>query len=101
MIIRIDEIGTVWLDEHDVFTGFHVDAHARFSTENLAEAIGKETRADGKHLWISEDAVRHRLSGSSDAAWDKGFSDMFEYARSRGWTDQAGTHLRAHVEYHD
>jgi hypothetical protein len=26
---------------------------------------------------------------------------MFEYARSRGWTDQAGTHLRAHVEYHD
>jgi|TARA_B110000438_G_scaffold303302_1_gene364186 hypothetical protein len=101
MIIRVNEVGDVWLDEHDVFTGFHVDAHARFITENLAEAMGEKTRTDGKHLWIAENAVRRWLSGRTDEAWEEGFSRMFEYARSRGWTDQAGTHLRAHIEYHD
>jgi len=26
---------------------------------------------------------------------------MFDFARSKGWTNDAGTHLRAHVEYPD
>jgi hypothetical protein len=38
------------------------------------------------------------LSGLADDDWEESFAGMVSYARSKGWTDEAGTHLRAHVE---
>jgi hypothetical protein len=32
------------------------------------------------------------------ADWLKGFDGMIAYATSKGWTDESGTHVRAHVE---
>ncbi len=101
MIIRVDATGEIRIDEPDVFTDFHVETSAGFSTDDLAATMGEGTRADGEHLWIAETAVRHWLSGRTDEAWDEGFSGMFDFARSKGWTDEAGTHLRAHVERPD
>ena len=101
MIIRVDATGEIRIDEHDAFTDFHVETSAGFSTDDLAATMGEGTRADGEHLWIAETAVRHWLSGRTDEAWDEGFSGMFDFARSKGWTDEAGTHLRAHVERPD
>ena len=101
MIIRVDEAGDVRGDEHDVFIDFHVETHAGFSNEDLAATMGEGTRPDGEHLWIAETAIRHWLSGRIDDTWDEGFSGMFDYACSQGWTDEAGNHLRAHVEHPD
>ncbi|MBT5904581.1 MAG: hypothetical protein HOH27_02110 [Acidimicrobiaceae bacterium] len=101
MIIRVDAAGEIRVDEYDVFTDFHVEDSAGFSTADLAATMGGGTRADGEHLWIAETAVRHWLSGRIDETWDEGFSGMFDFARSKGWTNDAGTHLRAHVEYPD
>ena len=98
MIIRVDTAGEVRVDEHTVFTGFHVEAPVGFSTAELAATMGEGTRPDGGHLWIAEAAVRHWLAGRTDDDWDEGFSGMVAYARSKGWTDKAGTHLRAHLE---
>jgi hypothetical protein len=33
--------------------------------------------------------------------WEEGFSAMVDYARGRGWLDEAGTHIRAHLEHLD
>ena len=101
MIIRVDAAGDVQVDEHDVFTDFHVETQAGCTTEDLAAIMGEGTWAGGDHLWIAEAAIRHWLSGRTDEAWEEGFSGMFDYARSKGWTDEAGTHLRAHVEHPD
>ena len=101
MIIRVDAAGEIRVDEYDVFTDFHVEDSAGFSTGDLAATMGEGTRADGEHLWIAETAIRHWLSGQTDDIWDEGFTGMFNYARSRGWTDEAGTHLRAYVEHPD
>ena len=101
VIIRVDAAGDVQVDEHDVFTDFHVETQAGFTTEDLAAIMGEGTWAGGDHLWIAEAAIRHWLSGRTDEVWEEGFSGMFDYARSKGWTDEAGTHLRAHVEHHD
>jgi len=101
MIARVDAAGEIRVDEHDVFTDFHVETSAGFSTGDLAATMGEGTRAGGEYLWIAETAVRHWLSGRTDDTWDEGFSSMFDFARSKGWTDDAGTHLRAHVECRD
>ena len=101
MIIRVDAAGEIRVDEHDVFTDFHVETSAGVSTGALAATMGEGTRSDGEHLWIAETAVRHWLSGRTDDTWDEGFSGMFDFARSKGWTDAAGTHLRSHVERPD
>ena len=59
MIIRVDTAGEVRVDEHTVFTDFHVEAPVGFSTAELAATMGEGTRSDGGHLWIAEAAVRH------------------------------------------
>jgi len=101
MIIRVDQTGAVRVDGHTVFTDFHVEAPVGFSVPDLAAMMGEGTRPDGDHLWIAESAVRHWLAGLTDDDWDESFSGMVSYARSKGWTDEAGTHLRAHVHYPD
>ena len=98
MIIRVDEAGAVRVDEHAVFTDFHVEAPAGFAVADLAATMGEQTRSDGEYLWIAESAIRHWLSGLADDDWEESFAGMVSYARSKGWTDEAGTHLRAHLE---
>ena len=84
-----------------MFTDFHVEVPPGFAADDLAATMGAGTRADDGHLWIAEAAIRHWLVGLTDDLWDEGFSGMVAYARSKGWTDEAGTHLRAHVEHVD
>ena len=100
----MDAGGDVRVDEVEVFTDFHVEAPANLAGDDLAATMGEGTRADGDHLWVAEAAVRNWAAGRTTddgGAWDAGFSGMVEYARSKGWTDPAGTHLRAHVVHVD
>ena len=73
-------------------------APAGFAVADLAATMGEQTRSDGEYLWIAESAIRHWLSGLADDDWEESFAGMVSYARSKGWTDEASTHLRAHVE---
>lgn len=54
---------------------------------------------DGEHVWL--DIAVARAAGteaSDDAGWPAKYDAMIAYATSKGWTDGAGTHVRAHVE---
>jgi hypothetical protein len=56
-------------------------------------------RADDEHVWL--DVARARAIGvetANDPAFADGFDAMIDYATSKGWLDEAGTHVRAHVE---
>jgi len=99
VIIRVNTAGEVVIDDYDVFTRFHVQAPSELVGNDLATAMGEDTRVDGEHLWVAEAGIRHWLGGQTDMGWEDGFSAMVDYARSRGWTNSAGTHLRAHVDY--
>jgi len=50
------------------------------------------------HLWIAETAIRHWVSDRAAENCDRGSWGMVDYARSKGRTDEAGTHLRAHID---
>lgn len=57
---------------------------------------------DGEHVWL--DVATARAVGverTGDEGWKVGFDGMIAYATSKGWTDAAGTHVRAHVERSD
>ena len=100
MIIRVSEAGAVVIEDHDLFTGFHINAPNGHSVEDIAAVLGEDTRADGgQHVWIAADVVRHWVADRATEEWEEGFSAMIDYARGRGWMDESGTHIRVHVEH--
>jgi hypothetical protein len=99
VIIKVSSAGDVTVDDYDLFTGFHVEADGDGAADRLAATMGEGTRAENGYLWIAERAIRHWVGVRADDDWEAGFTAMVDYARSKGWTDPAGTHLRAHIEH--
>jgi hypothetical protein len=66
------------------------------------DALGGLGRPDGSHVWLSVAELRFAAAATvaeqDRADWLKGFDGMIAYATSKGWTDESGTHVRAHVE---
>lgn len=56
---------------------------------------------DGEHVWIDIAVARTIGAQATDDEWPGKFDGMIAYAASKGWTDAAGTHVRAHVEHPD
>jgi hypothetical protein len=57
---------------------------------------------DDEHVWIDIAAARAAgAEASDDGAWPARYDGMIAYATSKGWTDDADTHVRAHVERTD
>lgn len=53
---------------------------------------------DGRHVWLDIAVARAAGAEVSDDDWADQYDAMIAYATSKGWTDDAGTHVRAHVE---
>jgi hypothetical protein len=58
-------------------------------------------RLEGEHAWIAIDAVRRMAAGRTGSTWDADFDAMLAYASTKGWVDDTGAAVRAHVEYSD
>ncbi len=50
------------------------------------------------HAWLEISALREWARASAAAEWDDRFDAMLSYARSKGWTDESGRMLAAHIE---
>jgi len=100
VIIHADlDTATVTLVDPADFRGFHV-AVAGGSTDDarLATVLDPYGRLDGDHAWISTDAVIALASTTADDEWRTGFDGMVAYARDKGFLDESGTAIRAHLE---
>jgi hypothetical protein len=58
-------------------------------------------RLEGDDAWITVDAIRRLASGRVQPGWDDEFSAMLDYARTKGWLDEATHALQAHIEWPD
>ena len=56
-------------------------------------------RLEGDDAWISVDAVRRMASGRVGPEWDGDLAAMLDYAATKGWLDEAGHAIKAHVEW--
>jgi hypothetical protein len=71
-----------------------------------AEALGAVLPANGLgqllpsgDALIEIDAVRRLAQGQVPAGWDEDFAAMVDYAKSKGWLDERGEAIQAHVEW--
>lgn len=100
MIIHADlDASTVTLVDPGDFRVFHV-AVAGGSTEDerLATVLAPHGRLDGEYAWITTDGVIALAGAAADDEWHAGFDGMVAYARDKGFLDDAGTAIRAHLE---
>ena len=98
VIIRVDRSGPSLLEPEDC---------KRFSVEvgdlpggpaALLAALGSwAAGGDAAHVWIRIDAVRAAAAGTVGPAWDAEFDGMVAFAGTKGWLDETGTAIRAHV----
>ena len=100
MVIVVDVDGrTVSLQDPDDVKRFHVAAAGRRDEAALAAAIGDLGRVDGDEVWVRVPAVRAMAAGRVSPSWEDDFAGMLEYARSKGWLDDTGDSVKAHVEW--
>lgn len=108
MLVRIsrgDETSTATVEDAADLTRLHVVAPAGLSGEQVSAAVestGLGRSADAGHVWLNADALHAAgAPNPADPEWEEGFRAMIAYASSRGWLDEDGHSLAAHIEYTD
>lgn len=84
----------VTLVDRDNFGAFAVEVVGEV---DLAGALGGIGETDGEHVYLDVPAVKGLAGDGATAEWVADFDKMIEFARSKGWVDEAGR-VRAHVE---
>jgi hypothetical protein len=66
----------------------------------LAAALTGIGRPQGTQVvFLEPDALRRMAAGRVAPDWDQSFQRMLDYARTKGWTDEATGTVRAHCEW--
>ncbi|GMU80000.1 MAG: hypothetical protein AMXMBFR46_27880 [Acidimicrobiia bacterium] len=91
---------TVTLEEPDDCTRFHL---AVAGGDDLARVFGALVdaaagRLEGDHALVTVDAVRRLAAGRVGPDWDARFDGMLSYAAGKGWIDDTGNAIQAHIE---
>ena len=80
---------------------FHVAARGG-SPEALADALaeaGLGRLLPSGEAMVDTQAVRRMAEGRVPADWGDQFDAMLQYARGKGWLDDTGEAMQAHVEW--
>lgn len=96
---RITRDSAELVDPSDV-TAFHVVTPDGLDGDELAarvRAAGLGELSDG-HVFVPVDAIRRYAEGRVGPDWERDLAGMVAYAVRKGWTDESGTRVRAHVE---
>jgi len=51
------------------------------------------------HAWVSITQLRAACGRDDDPTWCRAFDEMVQFAAAKGWLDQSGSELRAHLAY--
>jgi hypothetical protein len=82
---------------------FHVEVIGAHDLAGLGHALvdADAGRVEGDDAFVDVGAVRQLASGRVGASWADDFEKMLGYARSKGWLDETGSSIQAHVEWVD
>ncbi|MEZ5232213.1 MAG: hypothetical protein R2755_15090 [Acidimicrobiales bacterium] len=101
MFVRISAAGaTPELVEPEDCKKFHVASGlVGAGNTEVASALGDwAAGATDDHVWIRVDAVQAAAAGRVPEGWAADFDAMVGYAGSKGWLNEAGDAIAAHVE---
>lgn len=97
MIVVLSADADPVLTDLDRFDRLHAECSGPAAEARLGD-LGR-LHDDGEHVWL--DVVAARASGvatSDDPTFGERFDGMIAFAAKHGWLDEAGTHVRAHIE---
>ena len=63
----------------------------------VAASLGARPPAPDDHVWVGVDWVRGQATGRVPPAWEDDFTKMLDFAATKGWLDEGGEAIRAHV----
>jgi hypothetical protein len=97
---RITQDSAELVDPGNV-TAFHVVCPPGLDGDELAARLREaglgEPAPDG-HVFVPVEAIRRYAEGNVGAGWEQDLAGMVAYAAGKGWTDETGTRIRAHIE---
>ena len=99
MFVRLGDEGPPTLEEPEDCSRFHVESSGN-DPGALGERLDGAGRIEGAPpgpVWIDVDWVRSQARGRVPEGWDRSFEGMLGYASSKGWLDDEGRSIRAHV----
>lgn len=104
MFIQVD-LGpmppVVSLEEPDDTKEFHVRVvggnDIRLVFAALVDAAAG--RLEEGDAWITVDSVRRMARGRVGPGWDDDLAVMLDFACSKGWLDERGNAIQAHIEW--
>jgi len=104
MFVKVDLTPTppvVSLEEPDDTKRFHVKVTGGDSAGLVFGALvdAAAGRLEGDDAWITVDAVRRMAQGRVGPEWDDELAAMLQFARGKGWLDENGNVIRAHIEW--
>jgi hypothetical protein len=53
---------------------------------------------DGTHVWLNINSLKTFAPLPRSCSWDERFAKTMDYARTKGWTDETGMFVRAHID---
>jgi hypothetical protein len=89
----------VALIEPEDYTRLHVAVPAHMSLDTLEVALHRKGIghvASSSQVWLSISALK-AIATAGDADRARQFDDMVAFAQTKGWVDDTGTHVQAHV----
>jgi len=91
----------VTLEEPDDTLQFHVSVIGGTEWGLVFGALvdAAAGRLEGEEAFITVDAVRRMADERVGPTWDDDFAAMLDYARTKGWLDDAGIAIKAHIEW--
>jgi hypothetical protein len=104
VMVAVDVAGdpvSVALAEPEDCRRFHIQVTGEGTLETVAEAIDRSGAGhlDGDHAYIAIDWIRSRAEGRVPSDWPANFDAMIGFARSKGWLDEDGGAIQAHIEW--
>ncbi len=98
MIVHVHPDRSITLDDPDTFDAFSIRAPG-FACHEIVEAFGSDAREDGdEHVFLSIARLHALGDVHGGAGWRKGCDAMIAYANGKGWVDERGEYVRAHIE---
>ena len=100
MYFRISRDSAELVEPQDL-TAFHAVCPAGLDGAELAVRVqeaGLGELLGDDHLMVPVDAVRRYAGDRVGPEWEADLAGMVAYAVRKGWTDEAGTAIRAHIE---
>jgi hypothetical protein len=105
MFVRVDleyDTVSVSLEEPENCQQFHVVVHgdagdALVGSTLDAAGVGRSSPTAG-HVYVNIDALRSMAKGRVGDSWADDFEGMLGYASSKGWLDESGSAIEAHIE---